>query len=382
MQSSFPIQSISMLSLQSRLNIGETVALQVVNLQADSACLKFQVDVPGYDQEPSAIFTYPSHMADLYMAAIEQIHVPGKTVAPLQTQIQVAPKHTGAKVNGSLAWKVYRGLTNVFQTRPTLELPDQYIFDARFDADSNISHILENIATPVFLAQKVISNYLNKDIKIQVIVRKRVSKLALETYETLQIPLICTDDNVYGNVVEISLSSANLRSLQSQLLNIDFHGYTPVTPERVFIPRRGNRQLINNDEVTQFLEQRGFTTIYFEDLTPSQEWSITRNAKVAVVVHGAGTYNFVFNRTGMNQPPGSGLQLIEIFSPCFALTGCRHFASLLNGKWCAVRGQVTPKVLRYLDFDDTPRNVIKSPIKDPFRVDLGSLERALDYLNV
>ena len=168
------------------------------------------------------------------------------------------------------------------------------------------------------------------------------------------------------------------------MFDVEFKGYNPNTPERVFIPRRGNRSLINNDEVKAFLEQKGFTTYYFEDLTPSEEWSIVRNAKVIVAVHGAACSNFIFNRLGLETPdrPGSGLRLLEIFSPAFVLSGYRNVAHLMNGKWCAVRGQITPEMVKGVDFSNKPRSTVKAPTTNPIQVNLETIQLALEYLEV
>lgn len=69
------------------------------------------------------------------------------------------------------------------------------------------------------------------------------------------------------------------------------------------------------------------------------------------------------------------------FSANFTIQTYRHLSATLNGKWCAVRGQTMPETIRSLDFNQN-RNVLKSPIKDPFRVDLKSLQLALDYLEI
>lgn len=132
----------------------------------------------------------------------------------------------------------------------------------------------------------------------------------------------------------------------------------------------------------EFLEKQGFTTYYFEDLTASEKWSIARNAKVAVAVNGAGTGNFTFNRLGLapQAEKGSGLRIVELFPPSFTIHTYRQFSAILNGRWCGVRGQITPAVLHYLDFDSPPRDTLKSPIRGPFKVDLSTLQMALDYL--
>jgi len=76
------------------------------------------------------------------------------------------------------------------------------------------------------------------------------------------------------------------------------------------------------------------------------------------------------------------LRLIELLSPSFTIHTYRQFSTILNGRWCGVRGQITPEVLRYLDFDTRPRNTLKSPIRDPFKIDLSSLQMALDFMDV
>jgi hypothetical protein len=265
---------------------------------------------------------------------------------------------------------------------PTLDYSGQFVFDARFDTDGNIAHILDNVCTPVLLARKLLSEHFDKPIDVHVILRERAANLAKQAYEVLRIPTICTDDNVQGNVVEIT-PIFHLFGIQPQVFNFEFKHYNPTTAKRVFIPRKGNRRLSNNEEVTSFLEGRGFTTYYFENLTHSEKWSILRNAEEVVIVHGAGSANLVFNQLGLKSPDilGSGVRVVELFSPSYTLGGYRHLASLLNGRWCAVRGQITPDILQYLDFTQTPRDSLKSPIKDPFRVDLTSLELALEYLN-
>jgi hypothetical protein len=339
--------------------------------------------VPGFVTDPSMMFAYPTHTSDVYTRGIERIYLPEKHFPPVDVDIKVMARHTGARQLSSLKSKVYRGLSGFLEDRSIVDLSGKFIFDARFDTEKNIGHIIENIATPVLFAQQQLSEYLNQSIKIHVILRKGASEVGRQAYELLSIPTICTDNDVYGYVVDVSTHL--LCGAHPQIFKIDFTGYNPTTPERIFIPRRGNRQIINNDEVKQFLEARGFTTYYFEDLTHAEKWSIVKNAKVAVVNHGAGSANFVFNRRGLESPeiPGSGLHLIEIFSPNFTLLpGYSHLAKLFNGKWCAVRGQILPETIRFLDFNNQPRNTLKSPIKDPFRVDLKTLELALEYIGV
>jgi len=339
--------------------------------------------VPGFTMEPTMMFGYPTYLSDVYTAKVEQIYIPEEKVEPIPVEIRVSRKQTMASRKSSWKRELLNALVGSKSQEKGLDYSNYFVYDARFDTDKNVAHIMDNICTPLLLAQKLLSEHLGQSITIHAILPEKASALAQETYKTLRIPTICTNQKVYANVVELTPSLA-LDGVQPDVFNVDIPNYNSQTPERVFIARRGNRRLINNDEVSQFLAQRGFVTYYFEDFNTSEKWSIARNAKVVVAVHGAGTGNFIFNRDGLaaSAPKGSGLKLIELFSPCYTIFTYRRFGAHLNGKWCAVRGQISPEVLRYLDFDKTPRDSERSPIRDPFKIDLESLQMALDYMEV
>ena len=150
-----------------------------------------------------------------------------------------------------------------------------------------------------------------------------------------------------------------------------------------FIPRRGNRGLINNDEVTEFLTKKGFKTCYFEDFSVAEKWSIIRDAKIIVAVHGAAVNNIVFNRLGFDATAsvGSGIKVVELISPGWIDYGFRELASVFNGKWCGVRGQITPNMLQAVDFSPKKPTSLKSPYKDNFKVSCQAIQMALDYVH-
>ncbi|MBW4472076.1 MAG: glycosyltransferase family 61 protein [Stenomitos rutilans HA7619-LM2] len=332
------------------------------------------------------MFGYPTCASDVYTPKVEQIFLPDQEDMPeLPVEIKVAKKYTWEIQATNWKWKLFEQMIKIGRHKQSLDYEGHFIFDARGETDKNIAHLLENICTPVLLAKKLISQHLKRPVEINVILKENASKLAQDLFNTLDIPILCTNFEVYGNVVEAIYDYRyRLYGIEAELFNLEFKGYNPSTEERIFIARRGSRHLINNNEVAKFLEERGFVTYYFEDLTASEKWSIARNAKVVVAVHGAGTGNFIFNRLGLapQAKNGSGLRIIELFSPSFTIHTYRQFSTVLNGSWCGVRGQITPEVLRYLDFDTSPRDTLKSPIRDPFKIDLSSLQMALDYLKV
>ncbi len=237
------------------------------------------------------------------------------------------------------------------------------------------------MAANVLFAQKVLSEHLEKNIEIHIVLKARLSKLAQTAYDLLGIPVISTDDDVYGEVVTVSKHSNP--SVNPQLFNIDFQDFPDSSWERIFIPRRGNRGIINNDEVTSFLTDRGFKACYFEDFSLREQWSIARNAKKVVAIHGAAVSNLLFNRLGLTVNDGhrGGVKVVEIMSPGWMNTGFRPLVNSINGTWCSVRGQITPEVLRTVDFSKDTPDPLKAPFNNPFRVDCQAIEMALDYLD-
>lgn len=337
--------------------------------------------LPGFTVEPSMMFAYPTRLADLYTPDVERIYLPGRDSAEVDVTLRVHTGDVGPRPASSLKLKAYQRVQKVFGPISTLDYRDKFIFDCRFDADKNIAHVIDHTVLPVLFAQKSLSEELGQEIKIHVVLRKRASNLARRVYEAVGIPGIYTDDSVTGKIVTVSTS--HLYSTIPELLNFDLGSQD--TPDLVFVPRRGDRSITNNEEVTTFLEQKGFVTYYFEELTPLQQWRIMRHAKVIVIVHGAASAHMAFNRVGLDNPveAGGGVKMLEIFSPAFVLGGRRYLAPILNGRWCAVRGQITPECLRSIDFKEWGNDLspLLGPIKQPFKVDINSIAMALEYLN-
>jgi Glycosyltransferase 61 len=366
--------------------------------------------LPEINIPASMIFSHPTALGDTLRPAIERIFMPEEYLHPLQVKIDVNSDQTGPRKWGSRRWKLYKAMYNAVKGVQVLDHPEKFLFDGRPELDTNIGHVIENIAAPALLAKQILSKRLGQSINVHVILRERAPNLAQEVFETLGIPVIYTDDSVYGELVSISVFRPNsaagakeptflpiindksVAELDSKLYNVhaalfnesELLGCESLGVEKIFIPRRGNRCLINNDEVIQFLEEKGFKTYYFEDLTCAQKWSITRDVKVVVAVHGAALSHMAFNRLGLQNSaePGSGVKVVELYSPGWASRWAhRRHISGLNGQWCGVRGQVTPEFLRTIDFSNLPSGAVR-PSQDSFKVDCESIQMALDYLGV
>jgi hypothetical protein len=246
----------------------------------------------------------------------------------------------------------------------SLALPEtEFFFDARFETDLNISHILTNVAAGVIAAREVFS-------PISIVLRSRASTMAQEACRCLGFRVICTDKNVRGNMIDAppGNSAAYEGWYRTLFGDLEFPGYDPNTPERVFLSRREGRTLSNEAEVIGVLAPLGFKTVYFEELSIAQQWSIGRNTRVIAGIHGAALSSLLFDR---HQP-----KVLELFHPGYVVR--RHMTNAIGGSWCGVSGQIPADLIRELDQKQDARHFAQAPI----RIDPGSLRRGLEHLNV
>lgn len=346
--------------------------------------LVLQKELPGLKLAEAMMFGFPTGTVDIWEPTIERIILPEVYSPPVKVEIKVASE---VATTSKFSWKrkLLRALKKPFNTQKPIDCSGKFIFDGRFDIFKNISHIIHNVATPALLAKEVLSAHLDKDVEITVILNKAAEnhKMPSQVYKLLGIPVIYTDERVYGDTIALSEYRYRNISTKPEIFDIELPHFEELAFDKVFIPRRGYRSIINNDEITAFLVQRGFKVCYYEDFSVAEQWSITRNAKTVVAVHGASVSSLEFNRLGLHSQagPGDGVRVVEIFSPGWIHAGCRVTVNAMNGRWCAVRGQVTPTMLKAVDFSGKPLHPRNSPHKNPFTASCESLEMALDYVN-
>src|SRR5205823_2872603 len=99
--------------------------------------------------------------------------------------------------------------------------------------------------------------------------------------------------------------------------------------------------LLNEAEAEGVLQKYGFHKVYFEDIPMAEQWSIARNARVVVGLHGAALASLVFNRRGVT--------LVELFHPGYVVDMYRHLCNAVGGTWVGITGQMPPNLIRDLD---------------------------------
>jgi hypothetical protein len=314
---------------------------------------------------PSKIFTYPTRLADSWTPAIQEIHLNGYQEMRPAIEIALDRGYTGPVkfARGLKGW--IKNLHNRFL--PEIQLQNSYIYDARYEIDNNIAHVVDSVVSAVLAAQKVYP-------EITVILRANASAMARQIFELLGIPTLCTNSRVAGKVILLNQPGRNRfygDGLYASLFtHVSFYGHKQVTVERIFISRRKTRRLINENEVEQLLKEYGYQKVYFEDISICEQWSLARNAKAIVGIHGAALSSVLFNL--------NAVRMVELFHPGFLTNWCRHITNAAGGTWCGVTGQLPPDIIKHIDYEHKAQHFAFHD----FRIDISSLRMALKSVGI
>lgn len=125
--------------------------------------------------------------------------------------------------------------------------------------------------------------------------------------------------------------------------------FLPLLPQvepikKIYISRSkaSKRRVTNEEKFNAFLESRGFTRIYMEDVPPLVQMAICANADVVISPHGAALTNTLFCR--------AGTKVIEICTP--KMRDLQHFEHIA--------------VVRYLNY----MRLIADPTSDSYEADM------------
>ena len=94
--------------------------------------------------------------------------------------------------------------------------------------------------------------------------------------------------------------------------------------QKIYVSRAKakNRQLVNEAQVSQFMAESGFRTVFLEEMSFLEQVAIFANAKIIVAPHGSGLTNLVFC--------SANTQVIELFSPNYMRTDYWMISQQLN----------------------------------------------------
>ncbi len=344
--------------------------------------------VPAIRVPSSVMFAHPSRMVDAWVPAVEHILLPAFTIPECTIGLNLTrhgetfEKLPSQAHLGSVA-KFKRGIRlSLARFSPSKTVADRFILDCRGKDTNNIAHIIHDVLLRIESIRKLIRNTELGERGIAVVLPKRASLLARQAFDFLQIPVLITDGPVKGDIVEILKDGKPFQDVVYGLLpllsEMPILGYAENTPQKVFISRKDTRRIINEEEVEEYLSSLGYQKLYFDELPFNEQWSIGRNATDIVAIHGAALGSLAFNRRHLASKPengGQAFRLTELFSAAFVVDPFRRYAAALGGSWAGVRGQISPEIVKDLDYG---KNIFRHAY-DPFRIDLSCLRMALEH---
>ena len=242
----------------------------------------------------------------------------------------------------------------------------------------NFAHFLNNHLPAFFRAAEVAGRDWSD---ARLLLPKKTPGYILDLAALFGIQTVCTRKTVRGEGLAFhatpwtSLRSARaawaaLPRPQAALAQALAEAPDPGLPRKVFISRKSTRALENATEIEAWLGDRGFETVYPEDLPVLDQMRLFRDADEIVAVHGAALAPLLYCT------PGAGpRRLVEILPVGHMTDVYRDMAAAVDCDWIGVQGRIKPGYVAGLYDLDTP---FTQHSLDSFEVDPASLEMAFD----
>lgn len=315
----------------------------------------------------SLLYCHPSRIGNVYEPRVDEIVqpellIPGEAVglAIRQGVTRDYPHQTRTGLGGRLrtAWEAgWRGRT--------ADLGERLVYDARAYYNGNLTHLIQHHLAKLGYIRARLGHGPEA---VTVVLAGKAPALALRTFAAAGYEVHRTNRAVAANLLEVDVRE--FFHLLPFVAALPIAGWRDDTPARIFIARRGSRRLLNGEEIAARLREQGYERVYFEDLALVEQWSLMKNAREIVAIHGAALGGLAFRG---RQPAAWPFRLTEIFGPGFVTNVFRKYVAVLGGSWVGCRGKIRPEIVR--DIDDEAR--IKKHAFDDFEIDPQVIATAL-----
>jgi hypothetical protein len=254
------------------------------------------------------------------------------------------------------------------------------IFDARFDSNINIAHVIQNQIGMVLIGLDAL-NLTDQYGDVTFIMQSDAPNYIQELLTLLGFKYhLSTYGTFTGNILTCS-SMIDLKSTVSQHLNqhikklgLISKASTPHT-EKVFICRKGARSLINEVEISNLLEAYQYEKIFAEELSVLQQLNYIYGAKSLFFLHGA-AMSFAMFRDSLHKGT-----MIEAFSSSFSTNWGRQICNQNGDKWFGCQGRITAKDLDVINGKVHPQKYQAKRFELDIEATELAIKEAESYLN-
>ncbi len=333
--------------------------------------------IPPSRAEPAWLIGASSYLADRIVPDCERIQLPAREISGGLLRFGRAPLISKPVRSGRLG-----RLSTLMRSKPPVALPHNNVFDLRRNTPENWAHFLNNHLPIVF---RVCTELGISPADTLLVLPAGIPDYIKGAAGVFGIDVLATDALLEGDGLHYDVDPwTGVRAqraawvetpfVHNVLTSIDAGSGTADLPERVFLSRRGSRAPLNEAELMAWLEPKGFVRVYPEDLSPSDQIRLFRQAEVMVAVHGAGLAPLLYTQGG-----GRLRKLVEVLHAGHMTDNFRVMAEQVGCDWIGVRGRLKPEYIRpAYDF----RQDFRDYSLDNFEVDLAALEEAFGMAGI
>lgn len=283
-------------------------------------------------------------------------------------ELTLISRETCSKRTSDMAGQGPRAVSKRLLSRYARPVRTGYFFDTRFIEPNNISHLLMDIIPLCLAAREQVDDVTFVFRPLQPRFRELLAWFGIEP--------LCTYRPVSGRRLTFRLSRGLSQFEISETFDAPLYSYTgdvyaghggrSEPGSRVFVSRRGARAPSNAAELDAFVQGRGFRIVYLEDHTIAEQIAIMQRADEVIAIHGAAIAFLALKERSK--------ALIEIMPPNVYHD---HFAVGVGNK-VGTFVQIIPSFDEAVQFEGW--SAIHAFKQQPFTVDLGQLEQALDLV--
>lgn len=343
-------------------------------MQSEKSLFEHKEMVPTFRIAPSVVFSARSFFIDRAIPGCDVIQLPEKIMPAGEVKIVE---------EGAMTMQPRLKMRDRLRGRgrePTIDFHEELYIDFRYNNPQNWSHLLNRHIPLLAFAELALGQNISN---INVIFPKNMPKHGRDLIINLGINSHFTDGPVTGSCIKIFQSHGNVHRPHShkwinsssiiEKLN-KIGSSKDVLPQRILIARRGSRTILNQEEIEISLRQRGFRTIYAEDLHVNDQIRLFSECETIVAIHGAALGPLLYRLSNNAKVTN----IVEIIPCGIASDIFRMMAQQVGCRWIGVRGKMKPKYVK--PAYNMKQKFFSKFQNDSFEVDPVSLLSALDHV--